>query len=175
MKKKIMEIFVHFIYNVVQIKEHIDQYFHTYFIRFELNKYLFFKFTSHTCTSVCAEPRVFVKPNSLWDWIVISACIFVKRWILGLQNVHAYIETENRIHLYLHVVRGWGVACKPKHFIFYVLRFMENLIKIIVNWVTFTCTLAIHLWLSYIPTFTFGFSPVRLFGTLHSYLKGFSY
>lgn len=116
----------------------------------------FFKFTSHTCTSVCAEPRVFVKPNSLWDWIVISACIFVKRWILGLQNVHAYIETENRIHLYLHVVRGWGVACKPKHFIFYVLRFMENLIKIIVNWITFTCTLAIHLWLSYIPTFTFG-------------------
>lgn len=42
MKKKIMEIYVHFIYNVVQIKEHIDQYFHTYFIRFELNKYLFF-------------------------------------------------------------------------------------------------------------------------------------
>lgn len=41
-EKKIMEIFVHFIYNVVQIKEHIDQYFHTYFIRFELNKYLFF-------------------------------------------------------------------------------------------------------------------------------------
>lgn len=37
-----MEIFVHFIYNVVQIKDHIDQYFHTYFIRFELNKYLFF-------------------------------------------------------------------------------------------------------------------------------------
>lgn len=36
-----MEIYVHFIYNVVQIKEHIDQYFHTYFIRFELNKYLF--------------------------------------------------------------------------------------------------------------------------------------
>lgn len=46
---------------------------------------------------------------------------------------YAYIETENRIHLYLHVVRGWGVACKPKHFIFYVLQFMENLIKIIVN------------------------------------------
>lgn len=26
-KKKNMEIYVHFIYNVVQIKEHIDQYF----------------------------------------------------------------------------------------------------------------------------------------------------
>lgn len=127
----------------------------------------YFKFTSHTCTSVCAEPRVFVKSNSLWDWIVISACIFVKRWILGLQNVHAYIETDNRIHL----VRGWGVVCKPKQFRLYILRCMENSIKIIVNWITFTSTLAIHLWLYiYIPTFT-----VRLFGTLHSHLKGFSY
>lgn len=143
-----MEIYVHFIYNVVQIKEHIDQYFQLpvlYQIWTEQISF-FFKFTSHTCTSVCAEPRVFVKSNSLWDWIVISACIFVKRWILGLQNsnVHAYIETDNRIHL----VRGWGVVCKPKQFRLYILRCMENSIKIIVNWITFTSTLAIHLWLS---------------------------
>lgn len=129
------------------------------------NIFFFLIYQSHL-QSVCAEPRVFVKPNSLWDWIVISECIFVKRWILGLQNVHAYIETDNRIHL----VRGWGVVCKPKQFRLYILRCMENSIKIIVNWITFTCTLAIHLWLSYIPTFT-----VRLFGTLHSHLKGFSY
>lgn len=78
-----------------------------------------------------------------------------------------YWNWQSYIHLYL--VRGWGVVCKPKHFRLYILRCMENLIKIIVNWITFTCTLAIHLWLSYIPV------NVRLFGTLHSHLKGFSY
>lgn len=67
-----------------------------------------------------------------------------------------YWNWQSYIHLYL--VRGWGVVCKPKHFRFYILRCMGNLIKIIVNWITFTCTLAIHLWLSYIPTFTFGLS-----------------
>lgn len=43
--------------------------------------------------------------------------------------MHKYIETDNRIHLYL--VRGWGVVCKPKHFRFYILRCMENLIKLL--------------------------------------------
>lgn len=60
MKKKNMEIFVHFIYNVVQIKEHIDQYFHAYFIRFELNKYLFFNIP-------VTPARVFVQ-NHGFSW-----------------------------------------------------------------------------------------------------------